>query len=308
MRVPVIVVNGFLESGKTFFINEGLLMNSIALESRTLILLCEEGVDEYDEDLLEKNHIKVYTLENEEEFNQHNLLNIFNTYKPNLIIIEMNGMWDFKKLKMPSFFNVEEQVTVIDATTFTTYFANMREKFVDMLRYSSLVVINRFDDEKEAAKVKRNLRMINPSAAYVLLDSTNNEMHPADDLPFNVNDEVIKIPDDAYGIWYIDTFDSHERYRGKTVEFNAMIVYSHELPPQSFVAGRVAVTCCEDDKKFIGYLSKVKGSLTLKNRSWARIKAVLEYVKVDEYQEEQAVLKVLEINQIKEIKNPELSL
>lgn len=307
MQIPVVIVNGFLESGKTFFVNEGLLVNAFSLESKTLILLCEQGEEEYDENLLNKNNIRVCNIESEEDFNEKNLLSIVNTYKPNLIIIEMNGMWDLKNLRMPSFFNVEEQVTVIDSLNFATYFANMREKFVEMLRCSSLIVINRCVNEKTASQIKRSLRLINQNAAYVLLDKQNNEMHPVDDLPFKVDEDIIKIPDDAYGIWYIDTYDSPSRYRGKIVEFNAMVCYSHKLPPKSFVAGRIAMTCCEQDKQLIGHLCKVNTNLTLKDRSWARIKGEVFYVKDKDFEEEQAVLKVLEINQIKEINNPVLS-
>lgn len=306
-QIPVIMVNGFLESGKTFFINEGLLIDAFKLESKTLILVCEEGEEEYDYNLLEKNKIKIYTLESQEEFNEENLFSIVTSYKPNLVIIEMNGMWDLKNLKMPSFFNIEEQVTVIDSNNFATYYTNMREKFVDMIKYSSLVVINRCIDGKNAATIKRNLRLINQMAGYILLDINNNEMHPEEDLPYSIEDEVIKIPDDAYGIFYIDTFDSPKRYQGKVIEFNAMVVYSYKLPARCFVAGRIALTCCEEDKQLIGHLCKINSDLTLKDRSWARIKAQVQYVYNDTYQEERAVLKVMEINQIKEIKNPILS-
>ncbi|HOO22356.1 MAG TPA: GTP-binding protein [Clostridia bacterium] len=308
LPIPVIVVNGFLESGKTFFINEGLLVDAFALESRTLILACEEGEEKFDTDLLEKNNIKVHFLESEEEFNEENLKRIVDLYNPNLIIIEMNGMWDLKNLRMPDFFGVEEQATVIDSNTFNMYFTNMRERFVDMIKYSTLIVINRCADEKNAAAIKRSLKLINQVAGYILLDNDNNEMHPADDLPFDVKAETIIIPDDAYGIWYIDTFDSPDRYRGKNVEFNAMIIYSHKLPARSFVAGRVAMTCCEADKRFIGHLCKARVNPTLKDKSWARIKAKIHYARPDDYSPEQAVLEIIEINQIKEIENPEISL
>ena len=41
--VPVFLINGFLESGKTSFINNAILSDPEVKKSRTLIILCEEG-------------------------------------------------------------------------------------------------------------------------------------------------------------------------------------------------------------------------------------------------------------------------
>ena len=45
-RIPLYLITGFLDSGKTSFIN-GILSDGFALEDRTMLLCCEEGEEEY---------------------------------------------------------------------------------------------------------------------------------------------------------------------------------------------------------------------------------------------------------------------
>ena len=42
MDIPVYLIAGFLDAGKTSFIN-GILRDGFAAEDRTLLLCCEEG-------------------------------------------------------------------------------------------------------------------------------------------------------------------------------------------------------------------------------------------------------------------------
>jgi len=48
MEIPVYLFSGFLESGKTKFIQETLEDKRFHKKERTLVLVCEEGVEEYD--------------------------------------------------------------------------------------------------------------------------------------------------------------------------------------------------------------------------------------------------------------------
>ena len=47
MDIPVYLIAGFLDAGKTEFIN-GILRDGFAAEDRTLLICCEEGEEEYD--------------------------------------------------------------------------------------------------------------------------------------------------------------------------------------------------------------------------------------------------------------------
>ena len=93
MTKPVYIINGFLESGKTEFITFTLGQPYFQIKGRTLLILCEEGENEYDPALLKKSRTDVVLIEEEEEFNPNHLIELEKQYKPARIIIEYNGMW-----------------------------------------------------------------------------------------------------------------------------------------------------------------------------------------------------------------------
>ena len=64
-ETPVYLIAGFLDSGKTSFIN-GILSDGFALEDRTLLLQCEDGEEEYDPELL--RNVTVLPVEDLEGF------------------------------------------------------------------------------------------------------------------------------------------------------------------------------------------------------------------------------------------------
>ena len=103
------------------------------------------------------------------------------------------------------------------------------------------------------------------------------------DLPYDMTADVIEIAPEAYGIWYIDCMDKPERYRGKVVEFTAMVLKSPEFPKNYFVPGRMAMTCCEADMTFLGYVCKAREAKNLKTRQWVRVRARIEYEEWQDY-------------------------
>ena len=59
LEVPVYVITGFLESGKTCFIRDVLASPDFADGAKTLLLVCEEGEEEYDEKELNRHNIYI---------------------------------------------------------------------------------------------------------------------------------------------------------------------------------------------------------------------------------------------------------
>ena len=47
--IPVFICTGFLDSGKTTLVKETLMEQEWIEEGRTLLLVCEEGEEEYSE-------------------------------------------------------------------------------------------------------------------------------------------------------------------------------------------------------------------------------------------------------------------
>ena len=91
--VPVYLVMGFLESGKTTLINSMLEDQGFSDGIRTLIISCEEGMEEYDGDLMNEAHAAYVQLEEKEEFTTRHLIELDEKYRPERVILEYNTVW-----------------------------------------------------------------------------------------------------------------------------------------------------------------------------------------------------------------------
>lgn len=274
---PVYMINGFLESGKTEFICYTLAQPYFQIKGKTLLIVCEEGEVEYDASLLSQSRTVMEVIEEEEEFNTSNLVELEKKHRPERIIIEYNGMWNFKNMKLPWHWNIEQQITTIDASTFSMYFTNMRSLLAEMLRKSEMIIFNRCDDVEDLGLYRRNVKAISPKADIVFEDSQGevNQIFE-DELPYNLDDPIIELDNEGYGIWYLDSMDNLERYEGKTVQFVGMVLKPSDFPKGFFVPGRMAMTCCAEDMSFLGYVCRFAGAAALKQREWVKVTAVVK--------------------------------
>ncbi len=294
---PVFIINGFLESGKSEFINYTLAQPYFQTRGRTLLVLCEEGEVEYDEDLLRKTRTDLVVVEEEEDLTPQKLMEFDKFYKPERVIIEWNGMWNFKNLKLPFHFSVEQQITIIDASTFVNYYTNMRSLLAEMLRKSEMIIFNRCDNVlDELPNFKRNVKAVNQTAD-IIFEGSKGEITTIfeDDLPFDLNAPVIELDNAGYGIWYIDSLDNPDRYVGKTVSFTAMVLTPPQFPKGYFIPGRMAMTCCAEDMAFLGFACEYKDAAKLKDRQWVKVTAKIAKEYFSDYGGEGPVLKALSV-------------
>ncbi len=273
---PVYVINGFLESGKTEFITYTLDQPYFRMRGKTLILLCEEGEVEYDEKLLARSRSVVEVIEEEEDFTPANLMELEKKHKPERIIIEYNGMWNYKNMKLPWHWKIEQQITTIDGSTFPMYYTNMRSLLAEMVRKSEMIIFNRCDGISDLSTYRRNIKAVNPNAEVIFEDS-NGEIEEffEEDLPYDLNREIIELDNEGYGIWYLDCMDHSERYTGKKISFVGQVLIPEGCPDGYFVPGRLAMTCCADDMAFLGYACQYDGARSLKQKEWVRVTATV---------------------------------
>lgn len=300
----VYMINGFLESGKTEFIVYTLAQPYFQIKGKTLLILCEEGEVEYDKELLEKSNTVLELIEEEEEFRPERLMELEKKYKPERIIIEYNGMWNYKNMKLPWHWKIEQQITTIDASTFPMYYTNMRSLLAEMLRKSELIILNRCDGIEELNSYKRNIKAINQQAEIIFEDA-NGEIDEImeEDLPYDLKAPVLELDHLGYGIWYLDSLDHLERYIGKTVEFVAMVLKPESFPADYFVPGRMAMTCCADDMAFLGFACRYDGADKLEQKQWVKVRAVVEKEFFADYEGEGPVLHAVSVEPAKEPKN-----
>ena len=305
---PVYVINGFLESGKTEFIRYTLSQPYFQIKGRTLLIVCEEGEVEYEDKLLSKSRTDMVVIDEEEDFNTSHLIELEKKYKPERIIIEYNGMWNFKNMKLPWHWTVEQQITTIDASTFPMYFTNMKSLLAEMIRKSEMIIFNRCDGVEDLSVYKRNVKAINQQADIIFEDAQGeiNQIFE-DDLPYNLNDPIIELDNQGYGIWYLDSLDNLDRYIGKTIKFTAMVLKPKEFPKGFFVPGRMAMTCCAEDMAFLGFACEYDKADTLTEKQWVKVTAKVAKEYFADYEGEGPVLKAISVEQTKAPKEPVIS-
>lgn len=298
MRTPVFVVNGFLESGKTVFAMDTIMDPYFSEGEDTLVIACEEGMEEYDEKLLKKHGAQIVYVDSREDFTGEFLKGVQKKYRPSQILLEYNGMWGMDVLRQvgkPRGWFLAQQVTMVDAATFDVYMQNMKSQFMDMCRESDLVIFNRCVEGTQAASYKRNIRAVNPRAQVAFEKENGEPFEFEEELPFDINADIIRIEEEDYGIWYIDAMDHPEKYDGKTVCFKGMVYRPKKMPDNQFVPGRMAMTCCADDTAFIGYICDGVDATQYRTRDWIMLTADITIEERKEYEGRGVVLHAREI-------------
>ena len=282
--MPLFLINGFLEAGKTQFLQFTMEQEYFQAEGKTLLIVCEEGDTEYDPDLLTETRTSVVYVDSLEELSPARLEELELLYNPERVLMEWNGMWNQEELKLPKDWVIYQQVTIIDGSTFELYMKNMKPLLGAMVRNSELIICNRCDEVEDLEGYRRTLLAMNNKAEIVFEDEQGEitEISEAD-LPYDVSADVIQIGPEAYGIWYIDCMDKQERYKGKVVEFTGMVLKSKNFHKNYFVPGRMAMTCCEADMTFLGYVCKAREAKNLETRQWVKVRAKIEYEEWQDY-------------------------
>ena len=297
------MITGFLESGKSEFINYTLAQPYFQAKGTTLLILCEEGEIEYDPELLKSTRTVKEVIENEEDFTPEKLQELDKAYKPERVIVEFNGMWNYRNVKLPWFWSIEQQITTIDASTFPMYYNNMKSLLNEMIKKSELIIFNRCDGlGEELATYKRNIKAVNPKADIVFEDAQGeiSQIFEAD-LPFNLNADVIEMDNYGFGIFFIDAMDHLDRYVGKTIRYLAQVMKPDGMPESMFVPGRMAMTCCAEDMSFLGYPCRYDRVRELENKDWITITARVGKAALPEYEgNEGPLLEAVEIVPAKE--------
>lgn len=296
----VYMINGFLESGKSEFIRYTLEQPYFRIREKTLLILCEEGEVEFDDDLLKKSRTVLELIEEEEDFTPEKLLALEKKHKPERIIIEYNGMWNFKEMKLPWHWKIEQQITTIDASTFQMYYTNMRSLLAEMLKGSEMIIFNRCDGIKDLSSYKRNVKAVNQSAEIIFEDSQG-EVNAImeDELPYDLSKDTLELEGNGYGIWYLDALDNAERYLDKTLVFTAMVLKPSGFPKDYFVPGRMAMTCCADDMAFLGFACEYGRAEALKDKEWVKVTATLTWEYWADYEGEGPVLHAVSVEPAK---------
>lgn len=275
-QIPIYLFTGFLEGGKTKFIQETLEDKRFSNGEVTLVIACEEGIEEYDSSKYPQKDIYIKIIDELEQLTPEYLEQLENELQFSRVIIEYNGMWMLDELykRLPENWQVYQEMLFIDYTTFMGYNANMRSLVVDKFTSCELAVFNRCTPDVDKMQLHKIVRATNRRCdiAYEYTDGNVEYDDIEDPLPFDINAPVIEINDEDYAVWYRDTTEKLDDYDGKTVKFKACIKKDSKIK-NLFVAGRQVMTCCIDDTKFAGLLCETPEAEKLSDGEWIMLTA-----------------------------------
>ena len=280
-EVPVYLFTGFLEAGKTKFIQETLEDKRFCNGERTLLLVCEEGEEEYAPDQFADKSVMIRTLSSPDEMTAENLSRMLIQTGAERVVIEYNGMWllDLLYSAMPEGWMVYQEFLFADATTFLNYNANMRQLVYDKLKSCELVVFNRFRPDMDKMAFHKIVRGASRRCdiAYEYAGGKVEYDDIQDPLPFDLEAPVVEIGDDDFAVWYRDMSEEPKKYEGKTVRFRCRALVRKKLPPHTFVVGRHVMTCCVEDIQFAGLVCQWDHADTIADDSWMSLTAEIHF-------------------------------
>ena len=300
---PVYLIAGFLDGGKTSFIN-GILSDGFALEERTMLLCCEEGEVDYDPKVL--RNVTVVTVDDLEQLTPEFLLQQQKKCRATQIIVEYNGMWqiqDFYMASMPSSWVLYQIIVMAEGPTFESYTRNMGSLMLEKLRNADMIVINRCNEALRKALRQKNLRLVNRRADIYLEndDGSSEDYMDGTVSAFPLDQPEIRISDEDYGLWYVEIMDNPQMYAGKTVVFRAMMC----KPPQYgdyFTPGRFAMVCCAEDMNFLAVACVGYDVKNIPEKTWVEITAEARVEHWDPYGEEDGP--VLHVTDLRKCEKP----
>lgn len=273
VMVPVYLFTGFLEGGKTHIIQESMEDPKFNDGEKTLLLQCEEGVDELDFSGFHSQSVHLETLEEESLLTEEYLTSLAKKHKPARVIIEYNGMWSLNTLyeSLPNNWQIYQEMMFAEASTFLSYNANMRQLMVDKILNAEMVILNRTPADIDKEEIHKVIRGISRRAAiaYDYPDGHVEYDEIQDPLPFDLDAPIVNIEDCDYAIFYRDLSEEMGKYDGKTVRFKGLIARDTSIGDKSALAGRHVMTCCADDIAYNPLVCIFAEKSTLKTRDWA---------------------------------------
>ena len=299
MDIPVYLFTGFLESGKTKFIQETLEDERFNSGEKTLLIICEEGEEEYEPSSFSGKNVSIKMVDKKEDLTAEVLSAWQKETRSERVIVEYNGMWTLDAFynAMPQKWAVYQEMMFADSSTFVSYNANMRSLVVDKLKSAEIVIFNRYDSSIDKLPLHKIVRGISRRSAivYEYKDGSTEEDDIEDPLPFDVYAPVIEFADTDYALWYRDMMEDTGKYNGKTVKFKGIIARDKKLGDSTFVAGRHVMTCCAEDVQYAGLIAECETPcMSLKTGDWIMITATVSVEKHKAYKGVGPVLRVKE--------------
>lgn len=181
MKKKIQIITGFLEWGKTSLINKLVEKEIIEKNKKVLLVVFEQGIEEFDIKKLKEQNIEIKLIEENDKLDDELFYNLEEQYSPDNIIIEYNGTWelsDILKVKMPFNYYIDNVIYVLDAEKFTYYMKNMSNIIAEQISNSDVVFVNRFDNlsNNKREVIKKVIKSINRKSKIIFCEENDENL------------------------------------------------------------------------------------------------------------------------------------
>ena len=275
-EVPCYLFTGFVDSGKTTFLQETLEDDRFNEgKESTLVLLCEQGDTELDLSAMPDGgkNVHIELIDSEKKLNIDKLSRLADKYDAEKVMIEYNGMWMLDDLisAMPENWLIYQEYSFADSENFLMYNQSMRQLVFDKIQTADVIVFNRFDDKTmDFMDFHKIVRAISRRADIFYEDETRDARldEIEDPLPFDKEADYFEVEDKDYAFWYRDLSEAMEDYEGKRIKIKGALGTSTDLTGSNFVFGRELMTCCEADIRMAAVVCEWNGK-PINKGDWA---------------------------------------
>lgn len=307
MNTRIYIFNGFLDSGKTTFLQDTVLNTDFCDDEKTVIVVSEEGEIEYKQEEIESRNCDLVYIDSEEDFTYEFFDNLKEKYNPTQVLIELNGMYMINRIlaaSKPEGWDVVQVLTTINAQTFNLYVNNMRSLVYNQVVHSDLVIFNRVDDSMKKSFLRNTVKAINDSVQiiYEKEDGTVNTLED-DELPFDTSSSYLEIADHDFGLFCMDMIDHPETYHHKTIKLRGKFIGLDKQIPNGFILGREAMVCCADDTSLVGMVCVHQSAKQFIPNEWLELEGLVELKYDSDVGGDICILYVTDIKVIQPLEN-----
>lgn len=307
MKTRIYLFTGFLDSGKSTFINDTITTTDFCEGEKSLLIVSEQGEVEYNQEQIESFNCDIVYVSSEDQWTYEFFEELKQKYNPTQVLVELNGMYNvnrFLACSLPDEWEVVQVLTTINAQTFGLYIQNMRSLLFQHVVHTDLLIFNRINDSIKKSFLRNNIKAINSSCQiiYEKEDGTVNTMDE-DELPFDTSSDELEILDHDFGLFCMDAMDHPEKYAGKTVTMKGKFIGRDKQIEDGFVIGRLAMVCCEEDTSLIGMVCEHPAGKQLIPNEWIQVKGVIENDYDAELGGEVCILKVEDLKVVPPLEN-----
>lgn len=307
MKTRIYLFTGFLDSGKSTFINDTITTTDFCENEKTLLIVSEQGELEYNQEQLESFQCDLVYVTSEDQWTYEFFEELKEKYNPTQVLVELNGMYNvnrFLACSLPDEWQVVQVLTTINAQTFELYIQNMRSLLFQHVVHTDLLIFNRINDSIKKSFLRNNIKAIN-STCQIIYEKEDGTVNTLDDdeLPFDISSDELEILDHDFGIFCMDALDHPDKYADKTITLKGKFIGRDKQIEDGFVIGRLAMVCCEEDTSLIGMICEHPAAKQLIPNEWIQVKGKIHLEHDSELGGEVCILKVDDLKVVPPLEN-----